>query len=87
MFNKNRNYLKMLINQSPEHGLRIIMERVRKNNEGNIKVFGLGFDVNLHIMIGPETDGFKASDKRLQDLDGVIDRLNQISRGYVKSRE
>ena len=78
---KNREFLKLLINQGPEQGLKIIAERVRTNDEGTYWL-----DANLHVMIGSEPEDFKAGDKRLQDLDGVIDKLNQISRGVVKSR-
>ncbi len=80
---KNRNFLKELIGKSPENGLKIIVDRVLHNDESN-----KFFNVKLEVYIGDWKEKYDAESdaKFLSDLDGLIDKFNQISRGVIKNR-
>ena len=79
---KNKQFIRGLAGKSPEEGLEIIVNRVLKNKEGNWVN-----DVNLVVKIGQTTPlEYKTDDPRLEDMDGLIIKFNQISRGVVKAR-
>ncbi len=81
--NKNQNFIKELSRKSPEDGLKLIVERIIKNEEGNelLPVYlNVYFKINKKNEIERE---YSAKDKRLLDLDGLIDTFNQISRGVL----
>lgn len=73
---ENRNFLKEINGKSPEKGLEIIVNRVLENN------------LNLEIFIGNWDENYNGRKHAnfLSNLDSVIDKINQISRGVVKNR-
>ena len=87
---KNKQTIRLLdeiqkTKKSPaEEGLEILVNRVRRNDESNE-----WDDVTLDVYIGnfdKPIEIYEADDKRLSDLDGLIIKFNQISRGDVKNR-
>lgn len=89
---KNQDFIRQLAGKSPEEGLKLIVERVLKNEEENYI-----YDVVLRVYFGKKVnEGWEAERKYesdgggnfiLKDLDGLIDSFNQISRGVVRKRE
>jgi|SRR3989344_2311036 len=80
---KNKKFLEKLEGQSPEKGLKLIVERVLINNEGN-----RFFNVKLKVFIGNWKEEYNAKEdaRFLSDIDGAIDKFNQVSRGVIKQR-
>lgn len=80
---KNKKFIVELSKKSPEDGLKLIVDRVVKNDEGN-------FAQNVYLTVYFQINGknvaereYSAKDKKLLDLDGLIDTFNQISRGVL----
>jgi len=87
--NKNKGFLRGLKDMSPEEGLEIIINRSLGNEEGNRRFLWVNawkHDVRLRVKIGGWNEEYKASDKRLRNIEDLIDKFNQISRGVVKAR-
>lgn len=78
---QNQEFLIEITGKSPEDGLIMIANRVLKNDEGNY-----WFDVNLVVSIGEWVRVYnkRRTPKELKDIDGLILKFNQISRGVVK---
>ncbi|MEK6871935.1 MAG: hypothetical protein AABX16_03465 [Nanoarchaeota archaeon] len=77
-FDRNKNLINALasVQQNPEKGLQKIVERIVKSKEA------------LHVKIGTNwNEVYAANDARLRDLDGLIDKFNQISRGVVREKK
>ena len=72
---EERNFIAKLDKKTPEEGLKLIVEKVLKDKEDFI------------VKIGDKEENYKSGDKRLLDLDSLIDKLNQISRGVVRATE
>lgn len=81
---KNQKFVKELIGKSSEEGLLLIVNRVLQNKEGNEIS-----DVKLEIDIdkGYVKKEYDASNAFLRDLDGLIDKINQITRAAIKNKE
>ena len=77
-----KEFLKKLEGKSAEEGLKTIVQRVLDNKEGN-----WARDVHLVIKIGNVEESYDKDSKILLDLDGLIDKLNQITRGVLRQRE
>ena len=82
--NKNKNFISQLINKGAENGLKQIAERVLKNEGDSFLVFDYDVDLNINIDNVKWTESYESGDKRLLDLDGLIDRLNQVTRGVIR---
>ncbi len=83
---KNKEFIRDLNGKTPEEGLKVIVTRILENKEDswvwNAKLNVVIGDVNL--VYNPTV----AEDIRvLSDLDWLIDRLNQVSRKYLKRIE
>jgi hypothetical protein len=89
---KNMDFLNSLEEKTPEEGLEIILNRVIKNDEGNTNwlwIEAMRIDVELRVFIGGWKSfppDYESSDKRLRNIEGLIDKFNQISRGVVVAR-
>ncbi|MFH1359348.1 MAG: hypothetical protein ABIH37_05655 [archaeon] len=79
---ENQLFVKALRGKSPEKGLELMVNEVRKNNA---RYFW--YDVDLDVKIGNWKGSYKSKDKTLGDINLLIDKFNQISRGLVKARE
>ncbi len=89
---KNQDFISNLAGKSPEEGLKLIVERVLKDEEGNYI-----YDTLLRVYFGEKINGRWEAERKyesdngknfvLKDLDGLIDNFNQISRGVVRKRE
>ena len=81
---KNKNFIIGLRGKSPEEGLRDIVNRVLKNDEG----FQLFQDVVFFVYIeGEVSQKYKAGDSVLRDLDSLIDRVNKEVKIYLRKKE
>jgi hypothetical protein len=79
---KNRIFVDSLADASAEEGLELIVNRVLANQENNRR-----YNVWLYVYIGDKEYQYEATNPLLKDLDGFIDKLNQLSRGYVKQTQ
>ncbi|MEK6872993.1 MAG: hypothetical protein AABW90_03195 [Nanoarchaeota archaeon] len=89
---KNQEFISQLAGKSPEEGLKLIVERVLRNEEENYI-----YDVVLRVYFGKKVNGKWEAERKyesdsggkfvLKDLDGLIDIFNQISRGVVRKRD
>ncbi len=85
---KNQDFLKTLIGKSPEEGLKLILDRVRRNEEGYYEVFGkdvkkanAGLDIEIN---GKVKKSYNHDDPFMGDVNDFILKLNQLSRGALK---
>ena len=80
--NANKNTIRSLRGKSPEGGLRLLAERVVVNEVGN-RVYHA--QLRTHIGSGKSKidETYKANDARLKDIDRLIIRINQLTRGYL----
>ena len=78
----NKNMIESLRGKSPEEGLRLLAERVVVNKVGN---WWYHAEIRTHIGEGESRieETYKADDARLKDLDNLIIRINQRTRGYL----
>src|SRR3989344_5517528 len=76
-FDRDKNLIKDLAAvKKPEAGLQKIVQRIVKSKE------------QLIVTIGEDwSETYAFSDARLRDVDGLIDKFNQISRGVVREQE
>jgi hypothetical protein len=83
----NKEFVESLIGKSPEEGLEEIVNRVLRNKEGN----WFWFDAKLFVYYDgekiPKQQDYDEDSPELKDLDGFIDKINQISYGVVKNNE
>ena len=80
---KNKNFLIGLRGKSPEEGLRYIINRVLKNDEGTWFQ-----DVVFFVYIERElSQQYEAGDGILGDLDSLIDRVNKEVKIYLRKKE
>lgn len=79
----NKNMIGFLRGKSPEEGLRLLAERVVVNKVGN---WWYHAEIRTHIGEGESRieETYKADDARLKDLDNLIIRINQRTKGYLK---
>lgn len=82
---KNKNFIIGLRGKSPEEGLRDIVNRVLKNDEG----FTFFQDVAFLVYIDGELaqQQYEVSDPVLRDLDSLIDRVNKEVKIYLRKKE
>lgn len=79
---KNKNFVIGLRGKSPEEGLRDIVNRVLKNDEGTWFQ-----DVVFFVYIeGELSQQYKADDIILRDLDSLIDRINKQVKIYLRKK-
>jgi len=81
--NADKNTIRSLRGKSPEEGLRLLAERVVVNKVGN---WWYHAEIRTHIGEGESRieETYKADDARLKDLDNLIIRINQRTKGYLK---
>jgi len=83
---KNNKFIRDLNGKTPEKGLKVIVTRILENDEDN-----WFYNAKLNVIIGDVNLVYNptVAEERaiLADLDWLIDRLNQVSRKYLKRKE
>jgi len=71
---KNKDLILGLVNSDCKSGLQMIVDRVRKNDEGN-KVFA----VKLGVLVNGKSHSYPYDDEALKDTRILVKRLNSIT--------